>query len=360
MPKRPRRRGFTLIELLVVIAIIAVLIALLLPAVQSAREAARRAQCTNNLKQMGLALANAESATGAYLPGWGPYYNEPVLQAGTCGSRPNVLAQLLPYLELSNAYSAFNFEICINLYGVGTANYTAQTQIVSAYVCPSDPANTKFADMGYTNYVASLGATAGQRLGTGVASWESNTARSGIFNITVDTAAPRVYPTWQRAIPVTVAAVTDGTSNTVAFSESNRSRAAVAGSVGGILGGVPERDKANVYIISSDMNLGLAPECTYLGPGYSTRIYYRGQQYYRGLVMTGYFTTTLTPNSKLYDCGNTSYVAAHIAPRSYHSGGANAAFADGSVRFIKDSVNLQTWMALGTKAGGEVVSSDAY
>ncbi|WP_165067635.1 DUF1559 family PulG-like putative transporter [Paludisphaera rhizosphaerae] len=360
MFKRSPRRAFTLIELLVVIAIIAVLIALLLPAVQSAREAARRAQCVNNLKQMGLALANAESATGAYIPGWGPYYNEAVINAGTCGSRPNVLAQILPYIESASTYGAFNLEQCINLYGAGTANYTAQMQIVAAFQCPSENSNTKFAGVGYANYVASLGATAGQRLGTAAAQ-ESNTSRAGIFNITVDTSQPKVYPQYLRAVPVTVAAVSDGTSNTVVFSETLHSSAAISGSdSSGILGGVPERSKLNVYITSSTMDYQNAPICTYGGSGYSTRIYYRHQQYYRGLIMTGYFTETLTPNSKLWDCGDTSYQVAHQAARSNHSGGVNVGFADGSVRFVKDSISLPTWMALGTKAGGEIVSADAY
>src|SRR6201995_1292389 len=107
-------RGFTLIELLVVIAIIGVLIALLLPAVQSAREAARRAQCTNNLKQLGLAAANFEAANETYPPGYGPF---PVTAITTCTGSPlsacriNVLGQLLPYMEQSQLYSAFNTQV---------------------------------------------------------------------------------------------------------------------------------------------------------------------------------------------------------------------------------------------------------
>jgi len=358
MKTRPRS-GFTLIELLVVIAIIAVLIALLLPAVQSAREAARRAQCTNNLKQLGLASANAESATGAYIPGFGPDNNLDL--GGACGARPNVLAQILPYMEQSSLHSAFNFEWCINLTGAGTRNDTAQKQIVAGFNCPSDPTDIKLTDLGYANYVASLGGTAAQRFGSGVASWDTVTSRAGIFNIMGVDTSTTVYPNRNKVRPVTVAAVTDGTSNTAIFSETKRGKAPVSSSVNGIIGGVPERDHLNVYLIN-DGDLGVAPNCTYGGPGYYSRIVYRGQQYYRGLPMTGYYSHTLTPNSKWHDCGvfGAAFNNVHAAPRSYHPGGANVAFADGSVRFIKDSVSPPTWYALGTRAGGEVVSSDSY
>ncbi|WP_337176635.1 DUF1559 domain-containing protein [Paludisphaera sp.] len=358
---QPRRRGFTLIELLVVIAIIAVLIALLLPAVQSAREAARRAQCTNNLKQLGLASANAESATGAFIPGFGPDYNFARF-GGSCGARPNVMAQILPYLEAGNVHSTFNFEWCINLYGAGTANQTAQSQIVAAFVCPSDPSTTKFFDLGYTNYCASLGATAAQRLGTTAASFESVTSRAGIFNVTGFNTSSSEFPNRNKANPVTVASVTDGTSNTALFSETLRSHAVntTADAAGWTSGILPTNPVNFLYI--SDGNLGVAPNCYYGGPGYAGRLTYRGQQYYRGLPINGYYSHTLTPNSKWFDCGvfGTAFNNGHMAPRSRHSGGVNVGFADGSVRFIKDSIALPTWLALGSRAGGEVVSADSY
>jgi prepilin-type N-terminal cleavage/methylation domain-containing protein/prepilin-type processing-associated H-X9-DG protein len=361
------RRGFTLIELLVVIAIIGVLIALLLPAVQSAREAARRAQCVNNLKQMALAAANFESAFGSYPPGFGPYPNQKYYGGG--GGRANVLAQILPYLELGSTYSAFNFEININVYG-GGPNDTAQMQIVSTFVCPSDGRHTKLSGLGFANYAACLGATAAQMVGA--ASYqESNTWRLGIFNVDLDTNQPQWndpptnsqfnFPNYLRAVPVTVAAVTDGTSNTAIFSETKRSYASIGASVNGILGGVDPRDPLNVYIVTSNDNFN-PPQCTYLGSGYYTRIYYRGQEYYRNLPQTGYYNHTLTPNSTWWDCGinGGTFAQSHNAARSYHPGGVNVAFADGSVKFIKSTINIVPWRGLGTRAGGETISADTF
>ena len=362
---RPRR-GFTLIELLVVIAIIAVLIALLLPAVQAAREAARRAQCTNNLKQLGLASANFESTNGSYVPGYGPAFN-PLTGGGTCGSRPNVLAQILPFVEAGTTFNSFNFQNCMSGYGPGAPNDTAMSQLISAYVCPSDPQTTKLSDDGYANYVASLGATAAQQVGS--ASYqESITNRLGIFNVTIDTGQPQFlnpptntqsnYPNYLRAIPVTVAAVTDGTSNTALFSETKRSHYT------GTASSVPDTDPLNVYVISqSGANNFIPPVCT--AQSMVLPIRYRGQQYYRDLPMTGYYSHTLPPNTQYWDCGfydnpGPGFVRAHMASRSYHPGGTNVGFADGSVKFIKNSVNINAWNALGSRAGGEVISADAF
>jgi prepilin-type N-terminal cleavage/methylation domain-containing protein/prepilin-type processing-associated H-X9-DG protein len=349
---RPSRSGFTLIELLVVIAIIAVLIALLLPAVQSAREAARRIQCTNNLKQIGLAVYNFES-TNAKLPdGWGPAPNNGVAgNEGNAGnSRPNVQAMILGYMEQANLYGAFNFQLDVN---AQAGNGTARLQQVAAYLCPSDPSAERIGGTGNNNYFASLGATASQRLGT-IAGEEADTARAGLFNIRLNATAPRGNADWQKIQGgVRLADITDGTSNTAMFAEIRRSRMP-NGSGTGQAANHPDRV---FYFGTGFDNAAIKlPECN--GPGSS--LTYRGMQYYRQLPITTAYTHTVTPNHRGHDCGSSNFFAAHIAARSYHSGGVNVLFGDGSVHFIKDAISPPVWLALGTRAGGEVVSSDAY
>jgi len=358
-----RRRGFTLIELLVVIAIIAVLIALLLPAVQSAREAARRAQCVNNLKQLGLAAANFESTYTSYPPGFGP---QPAYQWGSGTpsvppptGRGNPLPQILPFLEQGAMFNSWNFQININAYGAGTANYTSQITLVSGFNCPSDGQTARLSGMAYANYVACLGATAAQELGSALPSQEPNVVRAGIFNVTLNRSAPpfldaantQLNPDYLKVSPVTVASVVDGTSNTALFSETKRSYYT------GTAGSVPFTDPLNVYIIDGTDNF-IPPVCT--SANASSAIAYRGQEYYRDLPQTGYYNHTLPPNSPYWDCGYTDYARSHNAARSYHTGGVNVGFADGSVKFIKNSVNITAWNALGTKAAGEVISADAF
>ncbi|MFO0958830.1 MAG: DUF1559 domain-containing protein [Isosphaeraceae bacterium] len=359
------RRGFTLIELLVVIAMIGVLVALLLPAVQQAREAARRIQCTNNLKQLGLAALNFESTNSWLPPGAGPY---PVRSGG--GARASVAAQVMPYLEQSAIYALFNFEWNLNLTGPGTVNDTAQTQLVSAFICPSDPSNSKLlagaSQLGYNNYFASLGNTPSQQLGT-AAYQEPDESRAGLFNVRYETGLPlyldppantQFNPQYNRALGTRIAQIVDGTSNTAMFAETKRSRA-----VANTAAEIPISDSINVYTITGDFTGATAidppPDCSNFAN--SIRLRYRGQQYYRNLPSTGYYSHTVPPNYKLWDCSNNAnFNQVHGAARSYHSGGANACFADGSVKFIKDSVSLPVWRALGSRGGREVISSDSY
>jgi prepilin-type processing-associated H-X9-DG protein len=359
-----------LIELLVVIAIIAVLIALLLPAVQAAREAARRAQCVNNLKQIGLAAANFESTNMKYAPGYGTF---PVTDITNCtggpfgGCRLSPLGQLLPYMEQASAYAAFNIQIDMCLYNTGgapQANDTAQTSLINSFICPSDGATQKIgANIAYANYFASLGATQCQEAGSAYSNMEPIQQRWGIYISQITYGGPPCIngtpnTDYNPIAPVTVASVTDGTSNTAAFAEAWRGH-----EIGTTL--PPITDPTIVLIANGNLDNILPPKCD-VATRFST-YRYRGQEYYRAFGPTANYTHTLPPNSPLYDCGTAvdnsainNFSRTHLAARSYHPGGVNVNFADGSVRFIKNTVNLLVWNGLGTRAGGEVISADAY
>ncbi len=340
------RRGFTLIELLVVIAIIAVLIALLLPAVQAAREAARRAQCVNNLKQLGIALHNYHDTLGRLpygaivaLPGnyWYP--------TGVGGEhyRYSTLAMLAPFLEQTAIFGALNYSYPIYMPegSIAPPNTSVFSVQVGLFLCPSDAVKTVLAGFAPANYMAN----AGNGLPGGSAFHENP---NGCF----------FYNSG-----VTFAAIQDGLSQTVAISES------ILGQANGafqIAPGTPVNpQEVMAQQVAVDIN-ALPPadltvaECQSAAAG--TSGYYNGQRcasWVQGDFRHALYTHYYPPNSKTYDCLRGSDYGWKAA-RSRHPGGVNALFGDGSVKFVKDSINAVTWQALATRAGGEVVSADSY
>jgi prepilin-type N-terminal cleavage/methylation domain-containing protein/prepilin-type processing-associated H-X9-DG protein len=377
-PTHNRGRAFTLIELLVVIAIIAVLIALLLPAVQAAREAARRAQCTNNLKQIALAALNFESSQSQLPPGLGPYA---LLPSTPTYGRANPKVLILQFLEGGNTYNAFNLLWDLNVYGTSGTNFTAQDQVISAFVCPSDGNTSKVssgtAAAGYSSYMASTGGTASMLFGgTMTGNEEQNSIFLGVFNVSLNETTPTPKPAitttnyqayinmaWMSVTSkVTMASILDGTSNTGMFSETTMSPYAAMSGAALYAGGIP----GSLYTVWAYSGAGWSnqvypPACSnWQGSQDIFGMFYRGGEWYRNIPCTGYYSHTVPPNYQKNDCDNGSVTGGHSAARSYHPGGVNCAFADGSVHFMKNSINPKTWFNLGTRAGGEVLSSDSY
>jgi prepilin-type N-terminal cleavage/methylation domain-containing protein/prepilin-type processing-associated H-X9-DG protein len=356
-----RRAGFTLIELLVVIAIIAVLIALLLPAVQSAREAARRAQCTNNLKQIALALMNYESGNGSFPWTQGtvaceyPTINNGLLPwtGGTGAEYQNFgsLALMLPYMEQSPVWNAINFSFGMWPYSPNTPDViqgTATISVINSFICPSDGTGK-----GRNNYRASNGTNW---------DWWSRDPGSG--------ALTRPQPGGQTI--GTVSGVTDGTSMTVCFFERNRGSAgnsSIARPGDVYTGGPNSQWGIPTYVISNPQDFALfqstlIPDCVNWAKTNPGTIWpYGGQWWSAGEYTNSVGNFNLTPNSKVPDCSAWGGVGTGIgffSARSSHPGGVNVAMTDGSVHFVKDSVGPMVWLQLGTRNGGEVVSSDAY
>jgi prepilin-type N-terminal cleavage/methylation domain-containing protein/prepilin-type processing-associated H-X9-DG protein len=345
--------GFTLIELLVVIAIIAVLIALLLPAVQSAREAARRIQCTNNLKQVGIALHNYEGINGAFPPGFitGLWPFDPTVPAAFY--RWGALAFLTPVMEQSNVFNALNFSYPLYVRtttfpgtGISAPNTTVVGTIVNMFLCPSDRMqkitttdgffggpDRDFAPSNY-HFCASDGTNGGDL-----------TAPDGSF---------------MNNVPTRIAAVTDGLSNTAFTSES------MLGSGG-------------ADVVPNTPGTGLSPNLLFLNaawqgtatasisatacPAATSLSSERMGSWVDGTYGYGLYDHHYTPNSTSFDCSitvidvggvNSALSQGWKAARSWHPGGVNVLFGDGSVHFAKNSIDSATWAAAATRAGGEV------
>ena len=352
-----RRRGFTLIELLVVIAIIAVLIALLLPAVQAAREAARRMQCVNNLKQLGLAIHNYESVNGVLPPQMVLTFNGSSTPAWK--SVWGATSRVLPFMEQSALYNAINYTNQVS----NVSNGTAVAQQIKSFLCPSEPNS-----LAYTSTSATTGLTT--TYGISNYAWCVGTWYSfGGYSLPTPTSGA-VGTNLSR----TFGSFTDGLSNSILNSEVKAYIPSYhdCGTVpaGGPTGAAAYPDiptvLASVYAAptagckaTTGGNSGL--------PGGGHTHWSNGNSFYDG------FTTALPPNTRSplsgvaadgdmssedEDDGGPTYGA--VTSRSYHSGGVNTLFGDGSVKFIKNTINWQAWRALGTVSGGEVVSADSY
>jgi prepilin-type N-terminal cleavage/methylation domain-containing protein/prepilin-type processing-associated H-X9-DG protein len=342
--KTRNRHGFTLIELLVVIAIIAVLIALLLPAVQAAREAANRSQCTNNLRQIGLGMHNYLSSFNNFPMGVSRSVDSPTT-ATTLSSWAGWSCQalLLNHLEQNAVYNTCNFSFNPNSTS-NTVNSTSVNTILNVFLCPSDP---RSGTDRINNYFASVGT-------------------STTSNPTMSTGAFSFYNSFG------LKTFTDGTSSTIAFGE------ALVGWAG----------KTNNYVGSMAMQVGDTTPTSQLvdaftdptaiangiqkcGQAFSTNPTntqtQRGYRWAIGRTDYTLLNTVAMPNDKVLGCAGCRYAAYtgsdssnFVPPTSKHSGGVNMLFCDGSAKFIKDTINRQTWWSLGTIAGGETISADAY
>lgn len=340
---RKKTSGFTLIELIVVIAIIAVLVTLLLPAVQSAREAARRIKCNNNLKQIGLAIHNYESLVGTLPPAL-------VVQGqGTTVTWSNgygAYARILPLMEQGVLYSSINFTLDMQM----PPNLTAASVVIDYLVCPSEVRGQSRQLTSGQYGIATYGFVEGDWfVWGGLGSSLRNRSAFG----------PNMARRWSE--------FTDGTSNTMLMSEGKAFMTYY-------------RDCPTLLNVNNPYVIPppdadpytIVPE--YLG-GCKLRVDEGRTQWFESGVHHNGITTAWPPNKRIPGGPNKMYADvdinssreklgrpsfAAVTARSYHPGGVHALHGDGSVRFVKDSISGNIWRALGTVSGGEVLSADSF
>jgi prepilin-type N-terminal cleavage/methylation domain-containing protein/prepilin-type processing-associated H-X9-DG protein len=415
-----RGRGFTLIELLVVIAIIALLISLLLPAVQSAREAARRSQCTNNLRQLGLAFQNYVGTTKALPPAYVAY--SPGFGGVDTASDFSVLARLLPYLEETATYNTINFNVASRWGGMtntdvigtpfgstvdcdtfGVMNATAATTQINVFLCPSDtdiPNQSAFVltpfgnpqRIGYYNYPINGGTNPFRSSGVLTGGGGGGELNGLVYIPRLQLAIqnplgvahpemaggslpPVVLQNIQGENPLDLSSITDGTSHTVVFSEWVRGDGLQPRGVG--WGAQNAKDGlGQIYACSPSCFIGQFANlpnsdyafqqiCDNQASGLVQVWTFKGDWW---LADKFSYSHSIAPNRRscwYSDQGLNSGrpwtgAASLVTASSRHPGGVNAAFCDGSVRLISSTISNATWNALGTRNGGEVISGNAY